>query len=195
MPELAVAKGRSGVFLDRDGVLLEHVRYLCRTDDVELIPAATAAVQSLNRAGVAAVVVTNQSVVARGMCSEAELAEIHAVMRRRLQPARLAGVYYCPHLPPDAGEAARPPYRVVCDCRKPSPGLLARASADLGIDLSKSLIVGDSTSDLEAGRRAGVATALVRTGVAGRDARYHGSEHVFGDVGEAIDWWLGRPSK
>ncbi|MEE2665553.1 MAG: HAD family hydrolase [Myxococcota bacterium] len=195
MSGLGVAKDGSAVFLDRDGVLLEHVRYLRRTDDVELIPAATAAVRALNQAGVAAVVVTNQSVVARGMCSEGELEEIHAVMRRKLQPARLAGVYYCPHLPPGPGEAARPPYRVECDCRKPSPGLLERASTELGIDLARSLMIGDSTSDVEAGRRAGAATALVRTGVAGRDARYDGAEHVFGDVGEAIRWWLAQRPK
>jgi D-glycero-D-manno-heptose 1,7-bisphosphate phosphatase len=195
MPRLALVKHGSAVFLDRDGVVLEHVPYLRRIEEIELIPAASEAVLALNQAGVAAVVITNQSVVARGLCSEAALDEIHAVMQRKLEPARLAGVYYCPHLPPDPGEPANPPYRVSCECRKPSPGLLARAASELQLDLASSLMIGDSTSDIEAGRRAGAATALVRTGVAGRDARYPASDHVFGDVAEAVAWWLEQRRK
>jgi histidinol phosphatase-like enzyme len=84
---------------------------------------------------------------------------------------------------------------VFCECRKPSPGLLARAASELQLDLASSLMIGDSTSDIEAGRRAGAATALVRTGVAGRDARYPASDHVFGDVAEAVAWWLEQRRK
>ena len=138
----------------------------------------------------AVVLVTNQSGVARELYSEAELAEIHAEFERRLEPAHLDGIYYCPHLPPDAGTSATEPYRVVCLCRKPAPGMLQRAARDLDLDLSRSLMVGDSTSDAEAGRRAGVAAALVRTGVAGSDARYDVPEHFFDDVEHAVRWWL-----
>lgn len=180
----------SAVFLDRDGVLIEHVHHLHRAADVELVAGAQEAVEALNRAGIAAVVVTNQSVVARGLCSERELAEIHEALRAQLEPARLEAVYYCPHFPPDQNEDPRPPLRVVCRCRKPAPGLLELAAREHELDLAKSLMIGDSTSDLEAGRRAGVEPVLVRTGVGGRDARYASSERVFDDVGEAVRWWI-----
>ena len=180
----------SAVFLDRDGVLIEHVHHLRRAADVALVPGAQEAVAALNRNGIAAVVVTNQSVIARGLCSEEELARIHAVLREQLQPAQLEAVYYCPHLPPDNNDAPRPPLRVVCTCRKPAPGLLELAAREHDLDLARSLMIGDSTSDVEAGRRAGVEPALVRTGVGGRDARYASSERVFDDVGEAVRWWI-----
>lgn len=180
----------SGVFLDRDGVLIEHVHHLHRAADVRLIPSAQGAIAALNREGIPAVVVTNQSVVARGMCNEAELRQIHDVLRAQLEPAQLAGVYFCPHLPPEDDDPPQPPYRVECPCRKPAPGLLERAAREHGLDLERSLLIGDSTSDLEAARRAAVAPALVRTGVGGRDGRYPGTEPVFDDVGEAVQWWI-----
>jgi D-glycero-D-manno-heptose 1,7-bisphosphate phosphatase len=181
---------RSAVFLDRDGVVVEHVAYLAAPEQVALVPGALDAIAELNRAGVAAVLVTNQSVVARGGCSETELRAIHETLAARLRPARLDAIYYCPHLPPDAGEPERPPYRVTCDCRKPRPGLLLRAARDLDLDPSRSIMIGDSTSDAEAGRRAGMATALVRTGVAGEDARYAPASLSFDDLAEAVAWWL-----
>ena len=182
---------RPAVFLDRDGVLIEHVPYLRSVADLALIPGARAAVRALNEAAVPAVLVTNQSGVARALYSEAELAEIHAELGRQLEPARLDGIYYCPHLPPDASESAVEPYRVVCSCRKPAPGMLQRAALELDLDLARSLMIGDSTSDAEAGRCAGTAAALVRTGVAGSDRGYAAPEHVFDDIGDAIRWWLG----
>ena len=187
---MGALKPGGAVFLDRDGVLIEHVHHLHRPADVRVIPSAREAVRALNERGIAAVVVTNQSVVARELCSEAQLHEIHEVVRAQLAPATLDAVYYCPHLPTDPGTPPRPPYRVVCTCRKPAPGLLERAAQEHDLDLKRSLLIGDSTSDLEAGRRAGAAPALVRTGVGGRDARYPGTDQVFDDVGEAVQWWI-----
>jgi D-glycero-D-manno-heptose 1,7-bisphosphate phosphatase len=182
--------GTGAVFLDRDGVLIEHVHHLHRPSDIALIATARAAVAALNQAEIPAIVITNQSVVARGLCDEAELDAIHENVLALLRPAEIQAVYYCPHLPPEASHTPQPPYRVDCACRKPAPGLLQQAAQEHGLDLTRSLMIGDSTSDLEAGRRAGAQPALVQTGVGGRDARYAPSDHVFADVGDAVHWWI-----
>ncbi len=154
---------RPAIFLDRDGVIIEDPGHLHDIGQVALIPGAAAAIRRVNSSGHACVVITNQSVVARGACNEAQLQAIHDEIIRRLgvEGARLDGIYYCPHHP----EIGEPPYRQDCDCRKPKPGLLLRAAAELGIDLAASAMIGDGLRDLEAGRRAGCNhTALVLTG-------------------------------
>jgi D-glycero-D-manno-heptose 1,7-bisphosphate phosphatase len=153
---------RPGVFLDRDGTLVREVHHLRRLTDLELLPGVGAALAGLRHLGFALVGVTNQSVVARGLLSLAELAAIHAELQRRLGAAGapLDAVYFCPHHP-DTGE---PPWRRVCDCRKPAPGMLQRAAADHGLDLEASFMIGDALTDLQAGWRAGCRTVLVLTG-------------------------------
>lgn len=154
------AGGRRAVFLDRDGVLIRDVDHLTAASQIEILPGVPAALRRLRDAAWTIVVVTNQSVVARGLVTEAELRRIHRVLEAQLRGcgASLDAVYYCPHHP--EGAVAR--YRVICDCRKPEPGLLLRAAADLGIDLVASVMVGDTASDIEAGRRAGCRTILIR---------------------------------
>lgn len=154
---------RPAAFLDRDGVIIEDPGHLHDVGQVALIPGAAAAIRRVNDSGYASVVITNQSVVARGLCDEAQLRAIHDEMIRRLdlEGARLDAIYYCPHHP-EIGEA---PYRQDCDCRKPKPGLLLRAAVELDLDLAASAMIGDGLRDLEAGRRAGCGhTALVLTG-------------------------------
>lgn len=154
---------RPAVFLDRDGTIVEDVDYLTRSDQLRLIPRAAAAIRSINQMGYAAVIVTNQSAVARGMLSESALAEVHDRLRDMLaaEGAHIDGIYYCPHLPD--GPVAQ--YAQRCDCRKPAPGMLLQAARDLGIDLPASVMIGDSLRDLEAGKAAGCATLiLVKTG-------------------------------
>lgn len=182
---------RPAVFLDRDGVIIEHVHLLHRIAEVALVRGAADAIRRLNARDIAAVVVTNQSAVARGLLSEAELRAIHEEISRRLEGegARLDGIYYCPHHP----DFGAPPYRRVCECRKPKPGLFLRAAADMGIDLERSAVVGDSATDIAAGRWAGCGTAvLVLTGE-GRSERelLKGADHqpdfISEDIGAAID--------
>jgi D-glycero-D-manno-heptose 1,7-bisphosphate phosphatase len=182
------------VFLDRDGTVTEEVGYLDRLDKLRLIPGAARAVRKLNDAGFKVVLVTNQSGVARGYFPESLVREAHEALARMLaeEGARLDGVYYCPHHP-TAGNSV---YTAVCDCRKPSTGLLDRAARDLDIDLSSSFMVGDKWSDVELGRRAGTASILVGTGFAPGDPGNKRPGHVKDpdftshDLAEAVEWIL-----
>jgi D-glycero-D-manno-heptose 1,7-bisphosphate phosphatase len=160
---------RPAVFLDRDGVLIEDAHYVGSPDRVQLIPGAAEAVAGLNRAGWAVVVVTNQAGVAKGLFTPAAVEAVHAFLAEQLAGygARIDGFYFCPHHP--EGEVAA--YRSRCACRKPAPGMLRAAAADLGLDPARSWMIGDRETDLEAGAAAGCRTVLVRTGYgAGVDA-------------------------
>ena len=187
---------RRAAFLDRDGTLIEEVHYLATPSQVRVLPGVPKALVRLREMGFLAVVVTNQSAIARGMLSETGLREIHAEMGRQLgeQGNAVDSIYYCPHHP-DIGD---PPYRCNCDCRKPKPGLLSRAAEDLGIDLSRSFIIGDKLSDLEAGWNAGCRSILVLTGY-GREVRKQLSVSEAGRVGyvakdlaDAVEWIGGQ---
>jgi D-glycero-D-manno-heptose 1,7-bisphosphate phosphatase len=153
---------RRAVFLDRDGTLLEEANYLSELERLTFFPFAIDAVRLLNRANFAVVVVTNQAGIARGIVEEAFVGLAHAAMTERLGAggARVDGYYYCPHHPQGIVEA----YRQACDCRKPQPGLLRRAAADLDLDLEASFAVGDKLHDVQAGRAVGARGVLVRTG-------------------------------
>lgn len=153
---------RPAIFLDRDGVLIEDSHYLGSVDRVRLIPGAAEAVAALNRTGRAVVVVTNQSGVGRGMFSYESVGEVHAHLAEQLATfgATVDAFYFCPHHP----EAEVTAYRTACDCRKPRPGMLLAAAADLGLDPAASWMIGDRVTDLEAGAAVGARTVLVRTG-------------------------------
>ena len=153
---------RPAVFIDRDGTISEEVGYVNHPSRYRVFPYAAEAVKLLNEAGWLAVLVTNQAGVARGYFKEELIGEVHKVLAAELGRggARLDAVYYCPHHP-TVGE---PPYRFDCDCRKPRPGLIRRAAADLGVELARSWMVGDRYSDTELARNAGVRAAFVLTG-------------------------------
>jgi D-glycero-D-manno-heptose 1,7-bisphosphate phosphatase len=163
MASQPAARATPAIFVDRDGVVLEMIDYLNRVDQVALAPGVATAIRAINEAGVPLIIVTNQSAIARGMLSEAGLADIHARMAALLAEggAKVDAIYYCPHHP----EAGANTYRLDCECRKPKPGMLRQAARDLGLDLGRSVMVGDNATDIEAGHRAGVArTLLVLTG-------------------------------
>ena len=151
---------RRFVLLDRDGTIDAQTAgaYVLHPDDVELLPGAADGLRALQTADLGLVIVTNQAPVARGWISQAELDAVNARLLDLLEAegVRIEGIYACPH---DAGDG--------CDCRKPEPGLLLRAAADHGFDLTQTYLVGDKDSDVEAGRRAGVTTVLVLTGEGG----------------------------
>jgi D-glycero-D-manno-heptose 1,7-bisphosphate phosphatase len=178
--------------MDRDGTLTGEVGYVNHPSRLRLLPQSGAAVRRLNQAGVAVVVVTNQAGIARGYFSPEVLAAVNATLVSQLKDkgAHLDGVYVCPHHPTE-GE---PPYRLVCDCRKPKPGLLLRAASDLGLDLGRSTLVGDKGSDLVAARAVGARAVLVLTGYGLGEWEYRRSalpvqpDHVADDLLGAADW-------
>lgn len=184
------------MFVDRDGCLIEEVGYVNHVSRIRLLPRSAQAIRRLNEAGVAAVMVTNQSGIAKGYFSEDVLDAVNAEMERQLAlgQARLDGLYVCTHHP-DEGE---PPYRAACDCRKPQPGLLLRAASDLGLDLGASVVVGDKVSDVATARAVGAAGVLVLTGY-GRGEWEHRRhlwtdkpDHVAEDLLDAVEWALAR---
>ncbi len=163
-------RGSRAVFLDRDGVLNEEVHLLSRAEQFRLTPGAGAAVRRLNQAGLRVIVITNQSVVARGLCSEAELDQLHDALRALLRQdgAAVDAVYYCPH----HRDADLPRYRTDCPDRKPGTGLLLKAAEAFDLRLADCFFVGDQTGDVQTGINAGCTTILVETGFGGRDGKY-----------------------
>ena len=191
-PALSEAKpSRRAVFLDRDGTVLEEAGYLDRLERLVFFPFAIDAIRLLNHGGFAVVIFTNQSGVGRGMYEEAFVDQAHAVIDQRVTAGggRIDGFYYCPHHP--AAEIER--YRKDCDCRKPGPGMLRAAAADLGLDLSRSFAVGDKWTDVQAGLAAGGSGVLVRTGY-GRSSetsrRSVEPTHIADDLIAATAWIL-----
>lgn len=184
---------RKAIFLDRDGTINREVTRLKSPDQLELLPGAAAAIRRLNRSGTLAVVITNQPVVARGEVSFESLSRIHARLESQLGEggAYIDGLYLCPHHPDKGFPGEVVELKGPCSCRKPEPGLIEQACRDLGIGRQDSWMVGDTTSDVEAGRRAGVRTVMLRTGHAGADAKYAvRPDYTAPDLEDAIDWIL-----
>ena len=148
---------QKAVFLDRDGTINKYVGFLRNIDDFELIDGVSEAIKKINHSGYLAIVVTNQPVIARGEVTWEELNEIHKKMATLLgkDGAYVDAIYVCPHHPDKGFEGERPEYKIDCDCRKPKPGLLLQAAKDFNIDLSQSIMIGDSDRDVEAGEAAG----------------------------------------
>ncbi|MEK8031480.1 D-glycero-beta-D-manno-heptose 1,7-bisphosphate 7-phosphatase [Ideonella sp. DXS29W] len=154
---------RPAAFLDRDGVVNVERDYVYRIEDFELLPGVIDALVTLQRAGYALVVVTNQGGIGLGKYQESDLQRLHHHLRAELAGAgvRLDGIYHCPHHP----RSERPEMRGPCDCRKPAPGMILQAARDLALDLPNSFLAGDKVGDVAAGRAAGVGqNYLVRSG-------------------------------
>lgn len=187
---------RRAVFLDRDGTLIEDVHLLTRREQVRLAPGAPGAVRALREAGFAVVVVSNQTVVSRGMATEGDVQAINQWIRQLLIEAgagEIEGFYFCPHHP----NATLPQYRVECECRKPRPGLLLRAASEMELVLWSSYMIGDRMSDIVAGHRVGCTTLLVETGMhtappieSAETESAVTPDVVCADLTEAADWIL-----
>lgn len=146
---------KRAAFLDRDGVINQKAPedgYILRWEEFHLLPDVAEAISLLNHAGLLVVVVTNQRAVSRGLITVEGLEEIHRKMRDELASAgaRIDAIYYCPHGSDDS-----------CACRKPAPGMLRSAAREHGIDLASSWMVGDTDSDIVAGRSAGCKTIRI----------------------------------
>ena len=153
---------RPGIFLDRDGTINEDFGYVVDPRRLVLVPKSAEGIKLLNEFGIPIAVVSNQSAVGRGYCTEEDVEEVNGALASLLRElgAKVDAIYYCPHHP----EARIPAYRIACPFRKPEPGMLLRASSELSIDIRKSYIIGDMHSDIELGRRVRARTVLVLTG-------------------------------
>ena len=145
---------KAAAFLDRDGVINIDRGYVFRREDFEFVPGTLDAARQLKSMGLALVVVTNQSGIARGYYGLEQFHALTAWMKETFAAhgAQLDGVYFCPHHPTE-GES---PYRQACQCRKPAPGLLLDAARELDLDLRRSVLFGDKASDLQAALAAGI---------------------------------------
>ena len=165
---------KPAIFIDRDGVLIDESEYpIVLPEQVRLLPGVAQAMRRLNDAAWPVIVITNQAIIARGMATEEQVAQVHRRMADLLQEesgARIDGLYLCPHHPNPEQIERVAAYCLECDCRKPKPGLLLRAAQDMEIDLQESYFIGDSQSDVVAGHRAGVNTILLtESGKCGAD--------------------------
>ena len=150
------------VFFDRDGVLNEDVAYLYKIEDLRWVAGAREAVAYLTQLGYKIFIVTNQSGIARGYYTAAQMHELHAYMRKELAACggKIEKIYYCPHHP----EGSVAEYTCVCNCRKPKPGMLLQAFSEYDIDKEQSFLIGDGKRDVEAAEAAGIKGYLFQGG-------------------------------
>lgn len=176
---------RRGVFLDKDGTVVENIPYNVDPEQIRLASGAALGLTALHEAGFVLAIVSNQSGVARGLFAEEALVGVEQRLRQLLADSGvpLTGFYWCPHHP--QGSVAR--YATMCDCRKPAPGMLLRAARELDLDLARSWMIGDLLDDVEAGHRAGCRTLLIDNGYEKewRLAPPRQPDHRAGDLAEA----------
>lgn len=188
MPLRRPTIARPAIFVDRDGVIIENrANYVKTWAEVQFLPGTFAALRRVARSAFALVIFTNQSAVGRGIITLAQALEINrrVVAEIVAEGGRIDGCYLCPHHPAEG-----------CDCRKPAPGMLLRAAAELGLDLAHSYAIGDAASDLQAAKAAGVQGMLVLTGRGREQAPFLREQGlsscpVVADLGAAIDLILG----
>ncbi len=188
------------VFLDRDGTLVKEVSRdgLRTAEELELLPGAADAVHALNLAGYRTVLVTNQPVVAKGFTSDVELRRTHNKMETLLgmEHAFLDRIYFCPHHPEKGFPGERPELKIACDCRKPKTGMVEQSVRDLNIDLTRSWFIGDTTTDIQTAKNAGIRSILVGTGYGGGDQRHAVSpDYLAPDVKAAVELILAEDFK
>jgi D-glycero-D-manno-heptose 1,7-bisphosphate phosphatase len=197
-------KQNTAIFIDRDGTLIEEMDHLVSVEEIALFPHSIEAIRKVNSQGILAILVTNQSVVARGLLTERQLRYIHDSLLTLLNQngAELDAIYYCPHHPREGSG----PLTIECSCRKPKPGMLQRAAADFALDLNRCVMIGDSLGDVEAGHLAGASSVLVRTGHGAeavtriqtdsesRKAQWY-PDYIASDILHAVNWSLEKISE
>lgn len=177
------------IFLDRDGTVNRKNGLIYREEQFELEDGVIEAIRRINRSGYLAILVTNQPVVARGLCSIEDVENIHKKLETLLgrEGVYLDDIRFCPHHPDKGYPEEAPAYKIPCHCRKPDIGMIEACAERYNIDLANSWMVGDTTVDIQTGENAGTRTALVLTGDAGRDGKYKVTpDLVCDDLGQAV---------
>lgn len=179
-------KKKRAVFLDRDGTINEEVGYLSRLEDLKIYANAAEAIRLMKEKDFLAIVITNQSGVARGFFSEEFILTVHNKINEYLKThgTSLDALYYCPHHPRYGNEQ----YRKECSCRKPQPGLLLQAAEDFNIDMKSSYVIGDMPRDMDIARTVGAKGVMVKTGY-GRNVVATGKpDYIAEDLLDAAKW-------
>jgi len=182
---MTISKKYKLVLLDRDGTIIVNKHYLSDPDKIEFLPGALEGLKLLSEAGIRLVIVSNQSGVGRGYFTEKEVNRVNERLVNLLKNEEIdiLNVLYCPHSPENN-----------CECRKPKPGMILRALNDSDISKDNAIIIGDSRADIEAGKKAGIDSILVRTGYGKEVEKELGSERLFvaDNLLEAADIILNR---
>jgi len=179
-------KKNRAVFLDRDGTINEEVGYLSRIEELKIYENAAEAIRLVKEKGFLAIVITNQSGVARGYFTEEFIITVHNKINEYLNArgTSLDALYYCPHHPKYGNEH----YRKECPCRKPEPGLLLMAAEDFNIDLKSSYVIGDMLRDIDTARRVGAKGVMVKTGYGRNVVATSKPDYIAEDLLDAAKW-------
>jgi len=166
-------RNRPAIFLDRDGVLTQRADLTWEKNQIKISPKIAPFLHQFNKQNIPIIVITNQPVVARGWISEKDVESLHKLIQIRLNKkgAKIDKFYFCPHHP----QATLKKYRKKCNCRKPKIGLFKKAAREFNINLKKSLMIGDMTQDILAGKNAKTKTILIRAGHGGKDKKFKAS--------------------
>lgn len=178
------------IFLDRDGTINKKKDLLYNLDDFELEMNVSEAIRKINNSGYLCVVITNQPVIARNLCSLDELNKIHMKMEMLLgeDGAYLDDIFFCPHHPDSGYPEERREYKIKCQCRKPNIGMIEFAAKKYSIDLNQSYMIGDTTTDIQTAKNAGLKSILLKTGDAGEDGKYSSiADYEFNDLLGAVN--------
>lgn len=191
---------KKAVFLDRDGVINQNVKDLTKPEQFVLIKGIPEAIKKLNDNGYLIIIVTNQPIIAKGFCTFEEMDKIHEKMKKLLatKGAFIDAIYTCPHHPEKGFSGEVPELKIICECRKPKPGLLLKAIKEHNIDRKKSWAIGDSKIDTAAGKAAGIKTIFLTSGGSSgsreeRELVNVKPDKVFYDLKEAVDYIIDNP--
>jgi len=182
------------IFLDRDGTLNKNVGLLFKADQLELENHVIEAINLAHKYGYLLIVITNQPVIARNLCSLEELDYIHKKLETLLgdMGEYIDCIKFCPHHPDKGYPGERKDFKINCSCRKPGIALIQQAVKEFHIDLSQSCIIGDTTVDIKTGKNAGIRTILLKTGEAGKDGRYEVKpDYIACNLLDAVEWFIG----
>lgn len=182
------------IFMDRDGTLNRFKGLISKAVDIELEDHAADALRLLNQSAWLVIVITNQPVVARGLCRIEEVEDMHKQLETLLgeKGVYVDDILFCPHHPDKGYPGENPAYKIQCDCRKPGIGLLRQCEKKYHIDLSQSWMVGDTTTDIQTGKNAGLRTVLLKTGEAGRDGKYNvAADFIANNLLDTVEHILG----
>lgn len=190
---LSLRNKRKAIFLDRDGTIIEERNYINKLENVVLIDNSANAIKLINQAGYLSICITNQPVIARGELSFTGLNIIHNKLEFDLgkESSYLDRIYFCPHHPDSGFENEVKELKIECGCRKPNIDLILKAKKEFNIDMDNSWFIGDTTTDILTGIKAGLKTILVKSGYGGNDFKFNVfPDFVFNDLFGAVNWIL-----